>query len=117
MHLHSFEPLMNMTQQQIHKGDPRTCAIFIPAWGSSWGYSSFLNQNNCGLLARCVCHLHLLRSEREDKQALKCCTKIVDAFVKLAILKVGDTKRVVFNFFTNSVLIRGYFWTKSCLGG
>ena len=24
-------------QAQIYKGDPRTCAIFIPAWGSNWG--------------------------------------------------------------------------------
>ena len=23
---------------QIYKGDPRTCAIFIPAWGSNWGF-------------------------------------------------------------------------------
>ena len=28
--------------------DPRTCGIFIPAWGSNWGSSGFSrNQNNC----------------------------------------------------------------------
>ena len=26
---------------QIYKGDPRTCAILIPAWSSNWGYSGF----------------------------------------------------------------------------
>ena len=26
---------------KIYKGDPRTCAIFIPAWGSNWRYFSF----------------------------------------------------------------------------
>ena len=28
-------------------GDPRKCAIFVPAWGSNWGSSGFSrNQNN-----------------------------------------------------------------------
>ena len=36
-------------QPQIYKGDPRTCAIFILAWSSNWGSSSFsCNQNNRG---------------------------------------------------------------------
>ena len=26
---------------QIYKGDPRTCTILIPAWGSNWGSSGF----------------------------------------------------------------------------
>ena len=26
---------------QMYKGDPRTCAILIPAWGSNWGYLGF----------------------------------------------------------------------------
>ena len=34
---------------QIYKGDPRTYAIFIPAWGSNLGFSGFSrNQNNRG---------------------------------------------------------------------
>ena len=33
---------------QMNKGDPRTCTIFISAWGSNWGSSGFsCNQNNC----------------------------------------------------------------------
>ena len=28
-------------QAQIYTGDPRTCAIFIPVWGSNWWYSGF----------------------------------------------------------------------------
>ena len=36
-------------QPQIYKGDPRTCAIFIPAWGLNWGSLGFpRNQNNRG---------------------------------------------------------------------
>ena len=35
---------------QIYKGDPRTCYIFISAWGSNLGSSGFShNKNNCGL--------------------------------------------------------------------
>ena len=35
---------------QIYKGDPRTCAIFIPPWGSNWGSLGFShNLNNSGL--------------------------------------------------------------------
>ena len=30
------------------KGDPRTCAIFIPTWGSNWGLRSSRNHNNRG---------------------------------------------------------------------
>ena len=34
----------------IYKRDPRTCAIFIPAWGSNWGSSGLSRyQNNHGL--------------------------------------------------------------------
>ena len=29
---------MYESHMQIYKGDPRTCAIFIPAWGSNWPY-------------------------------------------------------------------------------
>ena len=36
-------------EPQIYKGEPRTCAILIPAWGSNLGYSGFsLNENNRG---------------------------------------------------------------------
>ena len=32
-----------------YKGDPRTCTIFIPTWGSNVGTLGFTcNQNNCG---------------------------------------------------------------------
>ena len=50
---------------QIYKGDPRTCAMFILAWGSNWGSSGFSrNQNNRGVSGASI-HLHLLlRSER-----------------------------------------------------
>ena len=35
---------------QTYTGDPRTCDIFIPAWGSNWGSLGFShNQNNRGL--------------------------------------------------------------------
>ena len=34
---------------KIYKGDPITCTISIPAWGSNWGSSGFSrNQNNRG---------------------------------------------------------------------
>ena len=53
---------------QIQKGDPRNCAIFIPAWGLKWGIRVFShNHNNRDSLGACV-----LRSEHEDKH--------VDAF-------------------------------------
>ena len=28
--------LLHLFGSQIYKGDPRTCAIFIPVWGSNW---------------------------------------------------------------------------------
>ena len=44
----SIFPMVSFLQQLT--GDTRTCAIFIPAWGSNWGSSGFFfNQNNCGL--------------------------------------------------------------------
>ena len=56
-----------MCQPQIYKGDPRTCAIFILAWGSNWGYSGFSrDQNNYDLSGA-----YVLWSEREDKPAWK----------------------------------------------
>ena len=40
---------VSATDIQMYKGDPRTCAILILAWGSNWGYSGFShNQNNHG---------------------------------------------------------------------
>ena len=53
---------------QIYKGDPRTCAIFILARCSNWRSLGFShNQINRGSSG--ACHLHLLRSKREDKHA------------------------------------------------
>ena len=58
---------------QIYTGDPITCAIFIPAWDSNKGSSSFPRNQNKPRFIRWVCHLHLLRSERVDKTCVKCC--------------------------------------------
>ena len=50
---------------QTFKGDPRTCAVCIPAWGSNWGYLGFSHdQNNCDSSGA-----YVLRSEREGKHA------------------------------------------------
>ena len=38
---------------QIYKRDPRIWAIFIPAWGSNWGYLHFY-QNNHSLSGACI---------------------------------------------------------------
>ena len=59
---------------QIHKGDPRTCAILIPAWGLKWGIQVFplIKITMVPWFVRCGCHPHLLHFEREDKHALKC---------------------------------------------
>ena len=44
-----------MLPPQIYKGDPRTCAIFILAWGSNWRSLDFSrNQNNHGSSGACV---------------------------------------------------------------
>ena len=54
--------VLNMVKPQIYKGDPRTCTIFIPAWGSNWEYSSFSSdQSNCGSSGA-----NVLQSDRED---------------------------------------------------
>ena len=53
---------ITLENPQIYKGDPRTCAIFIPAWVSNWGYSGFsCDQNN-----RDLSGAYILRSECED---------------------------------------------------
>ena len=43
----------------LHTRDPRTCTIFIMAWGSNWGSSGFFhNQNNrgsSGAYVTCIC--------------------------------------------------------------
>ena len=55
---------LHVIWSQIYKGDPRTCAIFIPAWGSYWGIrvSPSLDQNKfCDSSGT-----YVLLSERED---------------------------------------------------
>ena len=57
------------TLAQIYKGDPRTCAIFIPPWGwnLNWGYSGFSrDQNN-----RNSSGAYVLRSKCENKHACR----------------------------------------------
>ena len=57
-------------ESQIYKGDPRTCTIFIVAWGSNWGSDSSgftRNQNNRGLSC-CMSPASTISTEREDKQ-------------------------------------------------
>ena len=50
---------ITVSEPQIYKGDPRTCIIFIPAWGLNWGSLDFsCNQNNCGssgAYITCIC--------------------------------------------------------------
>ena len=76
---------------QIHKGDPRTCAIFITAWGSNWGSSGFSrirnNRGSSGAYVTCI-----FCSSIEDKQASNAAghTKIVDAFVHACFANVVD---------------------------
>ena len=67
---------------QIYKGDPRTCAIFIPAWGSNWGSSGFSrNQNtrrSSGAYVTCIyCGLSMMINMHKNAARR---TKIVDAF-------------------------------------
>ena len=43
---------------------PEPCTIFIPAWGSNWGYShDQINRDSSGA--------YVLRPEREDKRLIK----------------------------------------------
>ena len=75
---------------QIYKGDPRTCPIFIPVWGSNSGSSGFFqDQNNCDTLGA-----YLLRSEHEDKLAWNATrpVKIVDAFCLRLFPRVRSAK-------------------------
>ena len=45
-----YIPVLLIVSNGVNKictGDPRTCTIFIQAWGSNWGSSGFsCNQNN-----------------------------------------------------------------------
>ena len=68
---------------QIYKGDPITCAIFIPAWGSNWGSWSFShNQNNCGSSGVYVtCIYCSLEVKVKHKWNAAQCTKIVGTLV------------------------------------
>ena len=66
--IHFWEELWpHVTESQIYKGDPRTCTIFVPAWGSNWGSSGVFPvikiHCNCGLsgvYATCInCSLNV----------------------------------------------------------
>ena len=56
--------------QICNKGDPKTCAIFIPTLSSNCGYSEFsCNQNNCswpGAYVTCIyCGLSVKKNTRK----------------------------------------------------
>ena len=48
----------NVLQSQIYNGDPRTCTIFIPAWGSNWESLNFSriqnNYDSSSVYATCI---------------------------------------------------------------
>ena len=80
---------------QIQTGDPRTCSIFIPAWGSSWGIQVFSSdkikkkkkkRNSSGA--------YIPWSEHADKYVWNAaqCSKIVDAFCLRLFLRVWLVK-------------------------
>ena len=75
---------------QIETGDPGTCAILIPAWGSNWGYSGFSREQN----NRDSSGAYVLRSEREDKHAWNAAwrAKFVGAFCCLCFRVHGRQK-------------------------
>ena len=87
----SRQPVVHaLLYPQIFKGDPRTCAIFIPAWGSSWGYLGFSRyQHNCDSSGA-----YILRSERADKHVWNAarCMKMVDAFCLHLLPRVWSAK-------------------------
>ena len=61
---------------EIYKGDPRTCPIFIPTWGSNWGFFGFSpNQNNRDLgneyVACIYCGLTVIINTRKIPQDAK----------------------------------------------
>ena len=81
-----------VAEPQIYKGDPRTYAIFIPAWGSNsnWGYSGFSrDQNN-----RDSSGVYVLWSEHGDKHTWKVArrAKIADAFCLRLFPRVRSAK-------------------------
>ena len=83
-----------LTYPQICKGDPRACAILIPAWGSNWGYSGFShNQNNhgsSGVYVTCIyCGLRVKINMCWNAAR---CAKFMDAFVLRLFLRVWSAK-------------------------
>ena len=79
-----------MFSTQIDNVDPKTCAIFIQAWGSSWGSSGFvrnqIDRGSSGTYATCIyCGLIVKintlksRTAREDRGHI--CFKFVFACV------------------------------------
>ena len=72
----------NVCTTQIYTRDPRTCTIFVPAWGSIWGSLGFLAIKMTAV-RQVRMSLHLLLSEHEDKTHVKMPygTKIMNALV------------------------------------
>ena len=78
--------LLRQFHQGPCKGEPRTCAIFILAWGSNWGsLGVFRNQNNCGssnvyvTCFYCILNMKIICLKRRTAQ--EDCGRICFAFV------------------------------------
>ena len=70
------------------------CAIFLPIGPSNhanWGYWGFLPWSKLWFV-RCVCYLHLLRSERKDKRAWNTASRAIILDLFWLRLFIGKTR-------------------------
>ena len=104
--------MVGPNNDQIYKGDPRTCVIFIPAWGSNWGSLGFSrNQNNRGSWGGYVTCIYCSLSVKINPQNIARHAKIVNIFVLCLILCVcvvgKNPKTPNLSPMTDDVITRG----------
>ena len=71
---------------QIYKGDPRTCTIFIPAWGSNWGFMGFpAIEISVICQVRMYCGLNVKINTRETPHSTQKLWTHLFAFVSICV--------------------------------
>ena len=94
----SWHPILELSsifdqKPQICTGDLKTCIIYVPAWGSNWGFLGFSrNQNSRGSSGGYVTCIYCGLRVKIHALNASWCAKIVDKFVLRLFLHVWSAK-------------------------
>ena len=104
-----FPNSLVVTKAQIYKEDPRTCAIFILAWGSNWGSLGFScnNPGSSGVYATCIfCGLSMKINMHKLSHGVQRSCRIFFAFVFVCV--VGkNLKTTNLSFTADDIITQG----------